>query len=676
MLRTLFFSTLIAATLSMAAQTQRVSPELLWQLGRVSLDDVSPDGATALYGVTYYDLAANKSARDLYTVPVKGGAPRKITAFEGSEVNGRYRPDGKKIGFLYKGKLWEMDPDGSNQRQLSDYEMQGFEWAPDGTSVRLFNEVKYEKNLAKELYPDLPLANARIMDALMYRHWNEWEDGLFNNLFIAKLQDGKLATPQNILNEAYDAPIKPFGGLEQCAWSPDGKYIAYACKKKKGTDAAVSTDTDIYLYEIATGNTRNLTEGMDGYDLEPVFSPDGRSLLWVSMERPAFEADRSRLFVYNMATGAKSELTAGMDRDMEHPQWSADGKFIYARTAEKGTSQLAQLEVATRKLRLLTNGQFDYNAFKLAGSAIVAERVSMSDPAELFRVEIQTGAATALTEVTKGLWSSVAKAEVKPRTIRTTDNKDMLAWVIYPPDFDPNKKYPTLLYCQGGPQSQVSQFFSYRWNFQQMAANGYIVVAPNRRGLPGFGQAWNDQISGDWGGQAMQDLLSAIDDVAKEPYVDKDRLGAVGASFGGYSVYWLAGNHNKRFKTFISHCGLFNLESWYGTTEEMFFANFDLKGPYWDPALREAYERFSPHKFVQNWDTPILVIHGEKDFRVPVGEGMQAFQAAQLQGINSRFLYFPEEGHWVNSPQNSVLWMRVFNSWLDQHLQPDISPKR
>ncbi len=668
-LRALFFLALLPCWAA-AQSADRMTPELLWKLGRVALEDVSPDGTMAVYGVTYFTLETNKSARDLYLVPVAGGTPKKLTAFEGSKENARFRPDGKRIGYLRNGLLWEMNPDGSDQLQVSDIEMGAFLYRPDGKGILYVRDIQYDKAV-KDVYPDLPLATGRIIDGLMYRHWKSWQDGAYSNVFWAAYENGCLTgQPTNIMGEPFDSPLAPMGGVEQLAWSPDGKTIAYTCKKLSGTAAAVSTDSDIYLYDLSTGKTLNLTEGMDGYDMNPAFSPDGRFLAWNSMATPGYEADRNRIFLYDFSKKTKEELSVGQDREFEQPVWAKDGKTVYAVAGDRGTMQIFALDVATQKTARLTTGVYNYDAIAVAGTDfLVAARMSMSAPAELFRVRVKNGEAAALTNVNETKMAGIKLGEVRERTVRTTDGKDMLAWVIYPPDFDPGKKYPTLLYCQGGPQSAVSQSFSYRWNFQLMAANGYIVVAPNRRGTLTFGQQWTDAIAGDWGGQAIQDYLSAIDAVCQEPYVDAARLGAVGASYGGYSVYWLAGHHNKRFKTFIAHCGLFNLESWYGTTEEVFFANHDLEGAYWQKNTPESYLKFSPHRFVGNWDTPILVIHNELDFRVPIGEGIQAFQAAQLQGVPSRFLYFPDEGHWMSKPQNSVLWQRVFFEWLDKHLK-------
>jgi dipeptidyl aminopeptidase/acylaminoacyl peptidase len=520
---------------------------------------------------------------------------------------------------------------------------------------------------------------ARIYDNLMFRHWDHWEDELSSHIFIADYSNGSISTDYKdiMAGEPFESPLQPFGDEEQIAWSPDGKKIAYTCKKLTGTAYATSTDSDIYLYDIATGKTENLSKGNPGYDTKPAFSPDGKKIIWLSMATPSYEADRNRIIQYEFATGTKTELTQGYDYTADSPVFSKDGRYIYFMAGINATDQLWSYDFKPAKgvhpISQLTKDIADVISFSLGGDpknpVLVTSVMSISSPAELFRVDTKSGASTQLTTTNKEVLSKIKMGKVEKRMVKTTDNLDMLTWVIYTPDFDPSKKYPTLLYCQGGPQSTVSQFFSYRWNFQLMAAHGYIVVAPNRRGLPSFGEKWNRDISGDWGGQAMKDLLSAIDDVSKEPYVNKDKMGAVGASFGGYSVYWLAGNHNKRFKAFISHCGVFNLESMYGTTEEIFFGDFDMGGPYFKKPQPKSYTEFNPIKFVNNWDTPILVIHNDKDFRVPISQGMEAFTAAQLKNIPSRFLSFPDENHWVTKPQNSVLWQREFFRWLDTYLK-------
>jgi dipeptidyl aminopeptidase/acylaminoacyl peptidase len=655
----------------------RLTPELLWQFKRVSGPAVSPDGSQFVYGIRQYALEENRGNTDLWMMSADGGSPRQITDTPGSEFNYTWRPDGGAIGFLSSQsgsvQLWEMSPDGSELRQVSDVDgdIGNFSYSPDGSHVAFTRSVKLDET-PNEIHPDLPLANARIIDELMYRHWDTWHDYTYSHLFIAEYGDGGLGELIDVMpGERYDTPLNPFGGGEQIGWSADGSAIAYTSKKVTGAEYAVSTNSEIYIYDLAAGSTTNLTKGMMGYDTEPRFSPDGRYIAWLSMERDGYEADRNRLFVQELAGGSARELTVGFDQDVHGPEWGADSETIFFTSDIRGTVQLYVASVAGGQIRKITEGVHNYGGFGLAGGSggthIIASRTSMSAPADLYSVDPATGEATQLTFANSDILDRITMGRVEERIVRTTDHKEMPTWVIYPPDFDPSRQYPALLYAKGGPQGAMSQSFSYRWNFQMMAANGYIIIAPQRRGSSSLGQEWEEQISGDWGGQAMQDLLSSIDDLAREPYVDADRLGAVGASFGGYSVFWLAGNHAGRFKAFISHDGLFNLESMYGSTEEMFFVNFDMGGPYWENA--DTYRRFSPHLFVGSWDTPILIVQGGQDFRVPETESMQAFTAAQLRGIPSRLLYFPEENHWVSSAQNGILWQRTFFDWLDRYLK-------
>lgn len=675
-----FLTTLLfcAVTLLMA-QENRLTPEALWSFGRVSLYDVSPDEQNVLYGVTNYNIADNKGSRDLYLIKKEGqdkGTAKQLTKTPESEGDAQFRPDGKKIGYLKGGYLWEMNPDGSEQNQVSTFKMNGFKYSPTGENILYIQDVKYKKT-TKEIYPDLPKADARIIDDLMYRHWDHWEDENFSNVFVAPYREGEMSNAGvNIIGEPYDTPLSPFGGMEQINWSPDGQTIAYVSKKLKGKEYAISTNSDIYLYSLATKKTTNISVDNKGYDLDPVFSSTGQ-LAWTSMEKEGYESDRYRIIMMDIQSQRRKEITKGWDFNAHSPQWAKDGKSIFCTSETQGTQQLFQINVADNKINQITIGTHNIYGFVPTKNSVVATKATMSMPHEVVNIPLVSGKIRQLTFVNKEQLAKTKMGKVESRTVKTTDGKDMLVWVIYPPDFDETKKYPALLYCQGGPQSQVSQFWSYRWNFQMMAANDYIVVAPNRRGLPGFGTEWNEQISGDWGGQAQADLLAAIDDVKKEPYVNEDKLGAVGASYGGYSVYWLAGNHEQRFKSFVSHCGLFNLESWYGTTEESFFANQDIGGAYWEKDAPKSYEQFSPHKFAGNWDTPILVIHGERDFRVPISEGMQAFNTAQMQDIPSRFLYFPDESHWVLTPQNGILWQRVFFDWLARDLKTGgVKPSR
>lgn len=663
-----FFLLIMTATDKSQAQSRLLTPKLLWQIGRVGLDCVSPDGQYAVYGVQRFDVPKNKSARVLYIVNVQTGTTRALTDPDQTASDAEFHPDGKRIGFLRDGKLCEVSPEGSAVLQVSDLEINGFHYAPNGRHVLFTRDVKLDKTAA-ENNPDLPNTSGRVIEGLFFRHWKSWHEYKYSNIFYADYDDGKLTSePRNIMNERFDSPLKPMGGMEQITWSRDSRFIVYTCRKLHGTAEAQSTNSDLYTFELASGKTLNITAGMPGYDLDPVFSPDGRYLAWTSMARAGNEADRTRLMILDTYTQQRSELTEGWDFEANHPQWAADGKSLYFLSSENFTYQFYQINLADRAIRRITDGQHDYTALKVAGNQLVGTRVSMSDPAEVFAVNPANGAVRQLSFATQNPWNDIAKGKVERRTVKTADGKNMNVWLIFPPDFDPKRKYPALLYCQGGPQSALSQFFSYRWNMQIMAANGYIVIAPCRRGMPGSGSAWNDAISGDWGGGAMQDLLAATDYAAKEPYVDASRIGAVGASFGGYAVYWLAGNHQKRFKAFISHCGIFNLESFYGETEEIWFVNNDFEGAYWKSPKPKTYTTFSPHLYVQNWDSPILVVHNELDFRIPVTQGMQAFTAAQLRGIPSRFLYFSDEGHWVTKAQNSILWQRTFFEWLRERM--------
>jgi len=654
-----------------------MTPEVLWSFGRLSDVSVSPDGSLALFSVTYFKIDENKSYRDLYIIPVKGGNARRITNTEVKESSCTWRPDGKKVACLSPAsgsmQIWEMNPDGTEPVQISNVEggINGFKYSPDMKKILYIKDVKLDEDI-HDLFPDLPQANARLENDLMYRHWDNWSNYTYSHIFVADYSEGKIGDGKDIMEgEKFDSPDKPFDGMEQINWSPNGKQIAYSCKKLHGKAYTLSTNSDIYMYNIETGETKNFTEGMMGYDKAPVFSPDGKHLAWESMERDGYESDKVRLFVADLATGEKTDYSKDFDQNSQGLSWSANSKSVYFISDIHATDEIYRLNIESGTIARLTDGIHNYQSVTETPNGLVAQKVSMSQPAELYMVDANTGKDQPITKINDGILNQLTRGMVEKRWIKTTDRQNMLVWVIYPPHFDPNKKYPTLLYCEGGPQSTVSQFWSYRWNFQMMAANGYIVVAPNRRGLPGFGKEWLEQISTDYGGQNIQDYLTAIDEMAKEPFVDKDHLGAVGASYGGFSVYYLAGHHNKRFKAFIAHCGIFNFDQQYLTTDEMWFENRDMGGAYWDK-MNAAAQRsfsFSPHLYVDKWDTPILIIHGGKDFRIPYTQGMAAFNAAVLQNIPAEFLYFPEECHWVLSPQNGILWQRVFKQWLDKWLK-------
>lgn len=621
---------IIAVFCSIAAQSQVMTPELLWQLKRVSPIGLSDDGQSVLFNVSQYSIEANARSTKTYKIPISGGDAIEISDYDDIYTHPALSPNG-------------------------DFEL-------------ITKEVKIKPILGSEHYPGMEQSNVYIYDNLNYRHWDKWEDGYFSHLFI-KDQERGTETDLNE-GEAFDVPQQPFGGAEDYTWNHDGSKVYYVCKKEYGTAYAQSTNTDIYQYDLGTKQTTNLTESNQGYDTHPVVSGDG-TLAWLQMDEPGYESDKNDIIL--LEEGEPINLTRHWDGTVYSFIFAGDGKKIYFTAPVNGTRQLFELPIPKKgnaKIKQVTDGQFDVNGLVgLSGNTLVVTRTDMNHASEIYTVNLKNGEMSQLTRQNDDTYNKIRLSKVEKRMVTTTDGKEMVTWVIYPPDFDPNKKYPTLLYCQGGPQGALSQFYSFRWNFQLMAAQGYIVVAPNRRGMPGYGVEWNEQISGDWGGQNMQDYLAAIDDVAKEDYVDSERLGCVGASYGGYSAFYLAGIHEGRFKSFIAHDGVFNLRSMYGTTEELFFVNKDFGGAYWEEKASKTYDQFNPIDMVAKWDTPILVIQGGKDYRVPIGQGLEAFQAAQLQGIKSKLLYFPDENHWVLSAQNGVIWQREFYKWLDETLK-------
>jgi len=631
----IFFLTLTMMSLSAVQAQNMMTPELLWKLGRVTGLGISKDGKNVVYKVATPSLEENKSNSKYFSVPVNGGNAVEVTDYKALLADKNISPDGK---------------------------------------YTVYNEeVKLQNILGKDIYPELKKSDVQVYNALDYRHWDTWSEGKYNHVFYKENKDGAKGIDL-LKGEMFDSPTKPFGDDNDYLWSPDGKSIVYVTKKKTGTDYAISTNTDIYQYHLETGKTVNRTESNLGYDVAPQFSPSG-DLSWLQMKRDGYEADKNDIIV--SFRGVNINLTAGWDGTVDSFMWAPDGKKVYFIAPIDGTKQLFEvnfpgLTKIAVTVRQVTKGDFDVSDLvAFSGNSIIVARNDMNHAAELYNYDLKKNIWKALTTVNKTTFDSLALSKTERRYVTTTDGKKMLVWVILPPNFDPNKKYPTLLYCQGGPQSPLTQYYSFRWNFQLMAANGYIVVAPNRRGMQGHGVEWNEAISKDWGGQVMRDYLSAIDDVSKEAYVDKSRVGCVGASFGGYSVFYLAGIHNNRFKTFISHDGVYNMQSMYGTTEELFFNNWDHGGPYWEKdnaAAQKAYNEFNPMTMVDKWDTPIMIVQGGKDFRVPIGQGQEAFQAAQLRGIKSRFLYFPEENHWVLKPQNAMVWQREFFKWLQETL--------
>lgn len=654
----------------------RLTPETLWAMGRIGGLDVSPDGKRIVYTVAYYSVPDNSSNREVYVMNTDGTENKQITATPYNESDAVWIKNGTKIAFLCNesggSQIWEMNPDGSERKILSEFDgpIEGFSFSPDGKKVLFISQIKYGQRTV-DLYPDLPKATGIIVDDLMYKHWDEWVETI-PHPFVADFDGNKISNVADIMEgEPFEAPMKPFGGIEQLAWSPDSKQIAYTSRKKNGREYALSTNSDIFIYDLETKQTKNISEDNMGYDTNPQFAPDGTQIAWLSMERDGYESDQNRLFIQNLTTGEKRFASKAFGSNVDNFCWSPYTQTIFFTGVWHGESQIYRIDLNEGdKLTALTEGQYDYTSVAITNDKLIAKRQSMSMADEIYSVDMQ-GNATQISFENKQIYDQLTMGKVDGRWIKTTDGKNMLTWVIYPPKFDPNKKYPTLLFCEGGPQSPVSQFWSYRWNMQIMAANDYIIVAPNRRGLPGFGMQWLEAISGDYGGQCMKDYLSAIDEMAKEPYVDANHLGCVGASFGGFSVYWLAGHHEKRFKAFIAHDGFFNMEAQYLETEEMWFANWDLGGAYWDKNNQTAQRSFanSPHRFVDKWDTPILCIHGEKDYRILASQGMSAFNAAVLRGIPAELLLYPDENHWVLKPQNGVLWQRTYFKWLDKWLK-------
>ncbi|MEQ3146797.1 S9 family peptidase [Phocaeicola coprocola] len=665
-------------------KNKKLTPEALWAMGRIGSSSVSPDGKQIAYTVSYYSVKENKSHTVIYVMNADGTNNLLLTHTADSEVEPTWIKGGSKIAFLTAAsgsmQIWEMNPDGSERKQLSSYEggIEGFKFSPDESKVLFISQVKYGQRTS-DIYPDLDKASGKVINDLMYKHWDEWVENI-PHPFVASFDGNQVGAATDILkDEPYESPMKPFGGIEQLAWSNDSKQIAYTCRKKTGLEYSVSTDSDIYLYNTETGETRNLckedaTDKNLGYDTNPKFSPDGKSIAWQSMERDGYESDRNRLCVMDLKSGEKTYVTEAFQSGVDDYCWAPDGKTLYFVGVWHATSMVHSTNLKG-EVKQLTDGMYDYTSVAMLNNKqLLTKRHSLSEADELFTVDLKKkNAVTRITKENDQIFSQLQMGKVEARWTKTVDGKDMLSWVVYPANFNPNKKYPTLLFCQGGPQSPVSQFWSYRWNLQLMAANDYIIIAPNRRGLPGFGMEWLEDISTNYGGHCMDDYLSAIDDIAKEPYVDKDRLGCVGASFGGYSVYWLAGHHNKRFKAFIAHDGFFNMEQQYLETEELWFTNWDLGGAYWEknnPAVQRSYAN-SPHLFVDKWDTPILCIHGEKDFRILASQGMAAFNAAKLRGVPAQLLIFPDENHWVLKPQNGILWQRTFFAWLDKWLKPE-----
>jgi dipeptidyl aminopeptidase/acylaminoacyl peptidase len=640
-----------------------MTPEIMWKFRRLGIFTLSPDGAFVLYTVTDIDLLSEAKRTNIYKLSTSGGKPVQLTTAGGASP--QWFNNGKSIAYVNDGYLCTMNEDGSGNKiitGLSDFEI--YNISPAGNKIYFTRRVKLDQT-ANEKH-NLPKARVRIINDLMYRHWNSWSDFSYSHIFVAGFDGNHVSEEKDIMNgQKFEAPSAPYFEDSEITWSPDGKLIAYTSKKMTGLAYAKSTNSDIYLYDLSTGKEINISEGNRGYDRNPVFSPDGSEIAYQSMERDGYESDLDRMFVYNMKNGKRIWITRSWDFDVENITW-ADNQTIYFTSAHLGTGQIFKINTSIRDVRKVTEGVHDMGPLNIRSGVLVAGIVSMSMAPEVSVIDMNTGNIFRISSINKTIYESIKIGKVEERHIKTRDHKDLQMWIIYPPDFDPSRKYPALLFCKGGPQGPLGQSWSYRWNYQMMAAKGYIVIAPNRRGNSGFGQVWKEKISGDYGGSNIQDYLDATDAMAKEPFIDATKLGAVGASYGGYSVFYLEGMHGGRFKAFVAHCGMFNFTSWYGSTEEIWFPDKEIEGPYWNKP--KSYT-FSPHLMVDNWDTPILIITGANDFRIPYTQSMEAFQAAQLHGVPSRLLFFEDEYHFVMKPQNAVIWQREFFEWLDTYLK-------
>ena len=660
--------TLIAVAAPFLMNAQNVmTPETLWTLNKIGVSAVSPDQSSLIYSLGKTDLKTEKNNKKNYFFSVKNGNVTSLDLGKKSLIqwdkNGIYAQEGDKI-YVSKdaGKTW------------TDFytlgEVDNVIISPDGKKIAFSKEVLVEKLMGKEKYSDVPKSTAQIYNDLNHRHWDRFNEGKYNHIFVVNVSETADKAKDLLEGKPWDSPQRPSGGSEDFLWNPDSTQLLYVTKPLSGAEYAQSTNTDIFAYDLKSGTVKNLTESNKGYDVNPKFSPDGKYLSWQSMERNGFEADKNDVKILDLKSGITTNLTKAWDESVVGSVfWSQDSKNIYFTTAWKGTMQLFSLNPKTSKIQQVTKGDFDVSDIYAENSnSLLVSRTDMNHNADLFSVDLKNGAMKQLTEVNKETYAKITPSKTELKMVKTTDGKEMGVWFIYPPNFDPAKKYPTLLYCQGGPQSALTQFFSVRWNFALMAANDYIVVAPNRRGMPGWGTKWNEEISKDWGGQPMRDYLAAADFAKTLPYVDGDRMGAVGASYGGYSVFMLAGIHENRFKTFIAHDGLFDMKSWFLTTEELWFAKWDLGGSPYDNPTPKSYTEFNPSNYVNKWNKPMMVIQGGIDYRVPYEQGQEAFQAAKLKGLKTKFLYFPNENHWVLHPQNGLVWQREFFEWLKETL--------
>lgn len=649
----------------------------LYSMKRLSEMQLSPDGKWIIYTVATPSIADNKLTRDIWATSIDGKFTKQITEDEGNEMSPIFSPDGKKIAYL-------SNKNGSYQAYIQDFPMgkpkqltnldegvSNIQWSPDGKFISFTSEVKMLKTINEE-YPQYPKANIRYYTDLPVRHWDDWTDDKFSHLFIVSI-DGNSEPKDLMEGELIDTPLKPFGGVEELGWSPDGEILAYSARINN--DIVWNTNSDVFLINLNSAKVieytkENIAPNLGGYDKNPSFSPDGKHIAFLSQERNGFESDRIRLMIYNREAKTVDELTSGLDQWIEEFIWSPDSKKIYATATDSGVVSLFEFDLETKLPRKLSKGDWNYGsglAITPDGKSIVVGKMNFNNPLDFHRLDISTGEETKLTKFNDERLKYINPVKYEQRWFTAKDGKKIHAWIIYPPDFDPSRKYPVITYCQGGPQSMIGQNYHYRWNFGIYAANGYIILAANRRGVPGFGQAWNDAISKDWGGMAMSDLLAATDQFSQEPFVDPQGRSALGASAGGYAAYWLAGHHEGRFSAFFAHNGVFDVVSKYGATEELFSPNWEFGGPYWIKENRDNMDRNSPINYVQNWNTPIMISIGERDFRVPYTQGLEAFTAARGQNIPAELIVFPNETHFISRPQEYIIWQDKVIKFLDKY---------
>lgn len=664
---------------------ENITVEALYSIHRISNFSISPSGEWIAYQTTTPSIEDNTMKHKLFLVSKSGDETLEIKTDDDPIDSPVWSADGKKLAYIQNkaGTYYIYSvyvPNGAPTKVATFNDpISNLQFSPNGEHFSFTKSVRVKKTFAAK-YPDCAKANIRIYTEIPVRHWDHWLDGTYSHIFVMPI-NGPASFAKDIMpNEPYDSPLVPFGGPNEISWSPDSKEILYTCKKYTGVDFARNTNSDIYIYKLEGGETTNLTEGFLGYDKNPAYSPDGKYIAFTSQLRAGFESDRIRLMVYNKAKKEFTELTQGFDQWIDEYIWTPDSKSIFATATCQGTMQIFKANIADKKFVQFSKGDYDYSGLSIdkAGKTLVFGVTSMAKPLDICSISTSGGDVRQITNINKDIMRKYAFCTFEERWIDTRDGKKVHCWVVFPPNFDKNKKYPLITYCQGGPQQMISQAFGYRWNMSLLTSRDYVLVAPNRRGCPGFGQDWIDAITGDWGGKPMQDILDATDAMRKESYIDSNKCVAIGASAGGFTTFWLAGNHNKRFKAFMSHCGVFDFTSMYGATEELFFPDWEYGGPYWEAKNKDFYLKNSPHNFADNWDTPIIISTGEYDFRVPYTQSLEAFTVAQVKKIPSELIVYPDETHFIAKSQEYIIWFNEVFDFFDKYTnlpeEPETAP--